>query len=92
MIGVNMQVLFDERVKDIQKSVLEKAKLLAANPGTDQPILRERLYASMIWGDYNFLGNFDVEIVSSEESKMILIEDTIQDQSSVIKSALSASG
>jgi len=39
MIKVNMEVLFDERVKDIQKSVLEKAKLLAANPGYDQPIL-----------------------------------------------------
>ena len=65
---------------------------MAANPGTDQPILRERLYASMIWGDYNFLGNFDKEIVSSEESKMIFIEDTIQDQSSVSKSALSPSG
>jgi hypothetical protein len=57
---------------------LEKAKLLAANPGTDQPILRERLYASMIWGDYNFLGNHEVE-AESDESKLIVIEDTIQD-------------
>ena len=56
---------------------MEKAKLLAANPGTDQPILRERLYASMIWGDYNFLGNPEFE---SEESKLIIIEDTITDK------------
>ena len=72
-----MEVLFDERVKDIQKIVLEKAKLLAANPGYDQPIFRERLYASMIWGDYNFLGNPELK---SEESKLIIIEDTITDK------------
>ena len=75
MIKVNMEVLFDERVKDIQKSVLEKTKLLAANPGYDQPILRERLYTSMIWGDYEFLGNPQFE---SEESKMIIIENSLE--------------
>jgi len=79
MIKVNMEVLFDERVKDIQKSVLEKAKLLAANPGYDQPILWERLYTSMIWGDYEFLGNPQFE---SEESKMIMIENSIENSKS----------
>jgi len=76
-IKVNMEVLYEERLKDIQKCVLEKAKILAANPGYDQPILRERLYSSMIWANYDFLGNPDVE---SEESKMIIIEDETQEK------------
>ena len=58
-----MEVLFDEMLKDISKAVLEKTKILDANPGYNQPILRERLYNSMIWGDYEFLPNlkFDEE-------------------------------
>lgn len=73
MIKVNMEVLYEERLKDIQKSALEKAKILAANPGYDQPILKERLYTSMIWGDYDFLGNPELE---SDESNLLIIDNS----------------
>lgn len=65
MIKVNMNVLFEERLLDLDAITDNKVRLLRQNRGRDQPIKRQRLSRSMIWDKYTFLAINEKEIQKS---------------------------
>ena len=52
MLNVNMNALFEDRLKPTEFLRKTKIETLRKNPGRDQPVTKDRLHSSMLWGDY----------------------------------------
>lgn len=56
-----MDSLFEIRVQSSDLVMKSKRAMLKANPDRDQPVTKDRLFNSMVWGDYEFMDGNDVK-------------------------------